>query len=297
MASVPYSYVAYIDEAGDPGLKRVKPRDNPGSSEWLNLAAIVVRAENEAKVVPWVRGILSQFKNNQRPYLHFTDLTPSKKVLVCSTMAQLPLRCFVVCSNKKNMRGYRNPLAEQYPAPNWFYAWLSRLLLERVTVFVREKSLQEFGEIRRVKLEFTERGGLTQHALHSYYRWLQIQSDEGTMVLRYGDLEWETMHEDLLSIYRHKKRAGLQLADAVASAFFKAHDCYDTGGCDPQFAKLLQPRMGRYPDHALGRISGYGVKLMPNMKTASLLPEQAAIFTYYGYPIQWWASALISPGG
>ncbi|MDE2283803.1 MAG: hypothetical protein KGK33_04225 [Hyphomicrobiales bacterium] len=141
MSNIPYGYVAYIDEAGDPGLRRVKPKDNPGSSEWLNLAAVVIRAENEANVVPWVRtGILSKFKNNQRPYLHFTDLTPARKVQVCSFMAERPLRCFVVCSNKKNMRGYTNPAAEQYPAPNWFYGWLSRLLLERVTEFVREKS-------------------------------------------------------------------------------------------------------------------------------------------------------------
>ncbi|MDE2284853.1 MAG: hypothetical protein KGK33_09590, partial [Hyphomicrobiales bacterium] len=159
-----------------------------------------------------------------------------------------------------------------------------------------EKSLADFGEVRRVKLEFSQRGGLTHHGLASYYRWLQVQSNEGGMFLRYGDLVWETMHEDLLFIYPHKKRAGLQLADAVASAFFKAHDCFDTGGCDPQFAKLLGPRMGRYPDCPAGQIAGYGVKLMPYLKKADLLPEQAAIFKHYGYPKQWRAPALISAG-
>jgi len=241
-----------------------------------------------------VRNILSTFKNNQRPYLHFTDLSPIKKRLVCTTMANLPLRCFVVCSNKKNMRGYRNLLAEAYPAPNWFYAWLSRLLLERVTLFVREKSLQQFGEIRRVKLEFSSRGGLSYGEINAYYEYLKMKSRGGEIFLPQGDLVYETIHRDAMAIYPHKKRAGLQLADVVASAFFKASDCYDTGGCDPVFARLLLPRMGRFPDTDTGQIAGYGVKLMPSFGKANLLPEQATIFKCYGYPKQWWAPTPIS---
>jgi hypothetical protein len=53
MSSVPYSYVAYIDEAGDPGLQRVKPSDANGSSEWLILSAVVIGAPNEKNVAPW----------------------------------------------------------------------------------------------------------------------------------------------------------------------------------------------------------------------------------------------------
>jgi len=37
-----YGYVAYIDEAGDDGLRAVKPISNPGSSEWLVLSAVVL---------------------------------------------------------------------------------------------------------------------------------------------------------------------------------------------------------------------------------------------------------------
>jgi hypothetical protein len=97
------------------------------------------------------------------------------------------------------------------------------------------------------------------------------------------------MDRDLLHIYAHKQRAGFQLADTVASAFFKACDLYDTGECDPEFAKILGPRMTRVPDGLGGEISGYSVKLMPAFRKADLLPEQAEIFTYYGYPKQWWA--------
>ncbi len=293
--SKPYHYIAFIDEAGDPGLDRVKPLDNPGSSEWLILSAVVIGVPNEQNVVPWVRDIIAKFKNYQRPDLHFSNLNPACRRVLCKEIATLPLRCFVVCSNKKNMKNYSNPLAEKYPNTNWFYAWLSRLLLERVTLFVREKSLEQHHEIKKLRLEFSERGGLTYTSLNTYFEWLKMKSAGGDMFLPLGDLVWETMDRGLLHIFPTKKRAGLQLADAVASAFFKACDCFDTGACDPEFAKLLEPRIGRMPDGTTGgSVSGFGVKLMPAFKKAALLPEQAEIFTHYGYPKQWWAPASVS---
>jgi Protein of unknown function (DUF3800) len=99
--TIPYHYVAFIDEAGDPGLKRVKPLDNPGASEWFIISAVVIGVPNETNVVPWVRNIIAKFKNHQRPDLHFADLNAAKKRVVCREIATLPVRCFVVCSNKK----------------------------------------------------------------------------------------------------------------------------------------------------------------------------------------------------
>jgi uncharacterized protein DUF3800 len=296
MNSVPYGYVAYIDEAGDPGLRRVKPLDANGSSEWLILSAVVIGAPNEKNIAPWRNDILREIKS-QRKDLHFTDLKPWNKRIACTEIAKLPLRCFVVCSNKKNMRGYKNPFAAIHPAPNWFYAWLSRLLLERVTYFVREKSLEQHREIKKVRLEFSSRGGLDRFGLTSYFNWLQLQSEEGKNFLPLGNLIWETIDRDLMFIFPHKQRAGLQLADTIASAFFKACDCVDTGACDPQFAKLLDPRMCRDPDGYEGATSGYSVKLMPAFNSANLLPAQAEIFSYYGYPRQWWAPISLTDAG
>jgi hypothetical protein len=119
MESVPYGYVAYIDEAGDPGLERVKPLDNPGSSEWLILSAVVIGAPNETNVAPWRNGIL-RATNSQRRDLHFTNLRPWNKRIACREIATLPVRCFVVCSNKKNMRGY--PQRENRPAHQALYS-------------------------------------------------------------------------------------------------------------------------------------------------------------------------------
>lgn len=286
---VAYDYIAYIDEAGDDGLRIVKPMNPKGSSEWLVLGAIVIDAKREAESIDWVRDIIKGFPNHQAQGLHFRDLNPAKKRLVCAKMATLPLRCFAVCSNKKNMRGYKNPWAEQIPSKNWFYCWLTRLLLERVTYFVKQQGIAKHGEPRKLKIIYSERGGMSYAQLDAYFTWLELKSDADKLVLPLGDLQWEVVDRQLFEVHNHATRAGLQLADVVASSFFKGADVYDTGGCDPQFATLLEPRMARDPDTITGRVTGYGVKLMPKWSVAKLRSDQQKVFRAYGYPgAQWW---------
>lgn len=288
-----YHYVAYIDESGDDGLTKVKPMDQNGSSEWLVLSAVIVSASREKEVVSWVRNILQGIRSHQRPDLHFSNLNESKRAHVCREISELNLRCFVVASNKKNMKGYVNPFADQIPSKNWFYCWMTRLLLERVTHFVLERSIKDHGEPKKVKIEYSRRGGLSYPQMNAYYAWLQSKGKN--LYLPLGYIEWKVMHRELLEIHKHRDRAGLQLADCVASAFFKAVDIYDTGNCDPSFAKLLDSRMGRDSDTQNGLVSGYGLKLMPSMKKADLEPAQKEIFYYYGYPKQWWAPVPDDP--
>lgn len=284
-----YSYIAYIDEAGEDGLRVVRPLDENGSSEWLILGAIVIQAKHETDTISWVKDILSSFKRRQKKGLHFRGLNEVNKILVCAKMASLPVRCFVIMSNKKNMKGYKNPWAEQFPSKNWFYCWLSRLLLERITYFVHHHSLKTYGTSHKLKIEYSERGGMSYPQLSAYFEWLKMKSRAGNHFLPLGDLYWNVMERDLLEVHNHNARAGLQLADVVASAFFKGCDTHHTGACDPQFAKLLKPRMARDPDNLNGLITGYGVKLMPAWKIANLENDQKQIFKEYGYPgKQWW---------
>lgn len=280
-----YSYVAYVDEAGDPGLKRVKPDDHPGSSEWLMVSAVVIRSENEAVVSDWIREIMVKLNSHQMRDLHFAKLSPARKLAACAHVAGLPVRCFVICSNKRNMRGHRNPLAEKIPSDNWFYCWMTRLLLERVTHFVDHDSTSRFGSSRLVKLIFSERGGLSYGQMNAYFDWLRVKGDN--QFLKMGNLSYDTFHRELMEIHNHAGHDGLKLPDIVASAFFKAADIYDTRACDPQFARALRPRMARWPDKERGQISGYGVKLLPGWKVKAE-PEQLEIFKEYGYPSQWW---------
>lgn len=104
-------YIAYIDEAGDPGLKTVRPIDANGASEWLVLAAVVIKASREPQVKGWVGNIVSDLGIRQRRDLHYRDLSPTRKIAAGKKISALPIRAFAICSNKKNMRRYHNPRA------------------------------------------------------------------------------------------------------------------------------------------------------------------------------------------
>ena len=108
-----YEYVAYIDEAGDPGIERVRPIDPAGSTEWFVLAAVVIRKSREAEVVGFIRDLLQELKIRGRTNLHFRSMSESKKLRACERLAKFNARLFVVASNKKNMRKHRNKNAEK----------------------------------------------------------------------------------------------------------------------------------------------------------------------------------------
>lgn len=256
-----YGYIVYIDESGDDGLRRIKPLDDGGASEWFVLSGVAISAKREQEVTQWVNELKSNFKNHQRPDIHFVHLNEAKKRYACRYLADLKARYFVVASNKKNMKGYNNPFADKIPSKNWFYCWMTRLLLERVTHFVKSKSIELGVPVQKLKIEYSNRRGISYSQMTAYYQWLKMKSSANNLFLPLGDLEWDVMDRDLLGSYNAKDRPGLQIADVVASAFFKAFDKHDTGGCDPQFAKLLSARMARVPDKPRGQVSGYASNL------------------------------------
>jgi hypothetical protein len=272
-------FIAYIDESGDDGLTRIRPYDINGASEWFILSAVVVRADRQSEL-SWVRDILGKLNSPQRRDLHFQRLDDLRRSKVCCEMANLPLRCFVVMSNKRNMRGYTNQRAAKVytPARNWFYWWMTRLLLERVTDYCERRSALDFGEASIVRLVFSRRGGLYYSHFQAYLRWLRMQSRANALFLSQGDLKWTVVDESEVYAFDHSKRAGLQLADAVAGAFFQSVHLRTTGGSEPKFAMLLEPRIAA---DAAGKMYGYGVKVMPGRYIERALPHQKPILEFY----------------
>jgi Protein of unknown function (DUF3800) len=272
------SYVAYIDESGDDGIASVRPIDPAGASEWFVLSALVVRAEAQRETV-WVRDILKQIRLEQRRTLHFQPLDDWRRTLVCANIAKLPVRCFAVVSNKANMHGYRNKRAEAasvIAGRTWFYWWITRLLLERVTDYCERRALRDYGEPRTVRLEFARRRGLRYAHLQAYLCWLRMQSRANALFLERGDLKWSVIDPiNEVAAYDNAERAGLQLSDSIASAFYQS---VNGPSPDTTHAITLEPRMARRPD---GQIFDYGLKLMPSgyLNRAGL--EQPKIFEWY----------------
>jgi hypothetical protein len=272
-------FVAYIDESGDDGVARVRPIDPNGATEWFSLSAVVVRSQFQRETV-WVRDILKEIKLEQRRELHFQPLEGWRKRLVCSRISKLPLRCFVVLSNKINMRGYTNPkAAKAFPSAGrtWFYWWCTRLLLERVTEYCEWRSLRDYGEPRLVRLEFSRRKGLRYSHLQAYLYWLRMQSRAEALYLNQGDIKWSVIDPlNEVKVFDHAERAGLQISDAVASS------CYQgVGGLPTPDARHAISLASRFAMNNAGKTFGYGFKLMPGNYIRRVPAQQKALLDFY----------------
>ncbi len=280
-----YGYVAYIDEAGDPGLKKVRPIDPNGASEWLVLSAVAMKASREPLVKGWVENIVADLGIRQRPDLHYRDLSPTRKISAGNQIATLPLRVFAICSNKKNMRQYRNPRAEKIPSQQWFYNWCIRLLLERVTAFCGARTIEDYGTRKMVKVEFSERGGHRYSQTNAYQYYLKFQQQGNKIYLKKREPVTSMLDWNLMTAFPHEERAGLQIADYVASSFYQAIDCGGPGEWDIEPAKTLGPVLPKEQ----GARRDFSVSLFPTPAwKADLTVDQKLIFEYFGYEFTRW---------
>jgi hypothetical protein len=159
-----------------------------------------------------------------------------------------------------------------------FYAWMSRLLLEEITRYCARRTLKDYGEVRRLRCEFSDRGGLNIYEFRDYFSYLQTQSRRGELFINNFDLDWSVMDPSEMHSYPNKMRAGLQLADIVASAFFCGLEPLPSGLYRPEYAKLLEPRMAR---GASGKIFNCGLKVMPRWKPFNMNGGYGDLISFY----------------
>ncbi|MFK4723305.1 hypothetical protein ABIE89_004405 [Bradyrhizobium niftali] len=274
----PY-YVAFIDEAGDPGLKNVRPIDPVGATEWLCLGAVLITAKREPEVANWVREILSK-SGSSRTDLHYRHLSAAQKRIALEEMAELPLRGFVLASNKKNMRRHRNERAERAGAQQWFYNYCLRLLLERVTDFCYQHAIKDRAKDRFLKILYSERSVHSYPQTAAYHELLKMQAKAGALVLPKRRIMWEVLDWRLAQPVSHIDSPGAQLADLVTSAFYQAVDTLPPTKWNNEFAKLLEPIMAKEN----GSCMDYGLALQPVPTwKAKLNNNQRQIFEFYGY--------------
>lgn len=276
-----HEFVAYIDEAGDPSLKRVRPIDAVGSTEWFAISAVVVGRHNDDKTTQWVAAINREIGAPNSQIIHFKDLSSHDRLRVAQHVSNLPLRIFVVASNKKNVRRYKNARVEAFNTKQWFYNWMARILIERVTDYCYRRAIRNDLSRRHVKFVFSQTGGHSYSQTSAYHELLKHQSRSNKLVLTKRSPRWEVMHHNLVENFPHYKRAGLQLADVAASSFYQAIDNLDTGPCVTDYAIALSPKVAMDEQE---RKHDYGVVLQPTPDwEAQISEDQRAIFRHYGY--------------
>lgn len=272
----PYRYILYIDEAGDDGLTKVRPIDPNGASEWLILSGYLIRAENEENCREWLDGISADIQC-QSTVIHFRKLSPAKGARAAELLATHPARAFVVASNKKNMRGYKNEKAAQAGGKQWFYNWLIRVLLERVTSFCLRDCENELGNENKIKILFSRRGGHSYGQTKAYFEWLRLQSNP---VLRKRQVDFRFISYQLIDYVPHYCDPGLQCSDIIASAVFRAINT-ESKNRSIDAAMKLSPILAR---NSVNEIRDFGLVLQPtNPNDLTLTEEQAEIFLHYGF--------------
>jgi len=276
-----YGYVAYIDEAGDFGLRRVAPIDGNGASEWLILSALVIRAANERATVDGLRRLRLAARNSQPSALHFRTLNDGQKATVCDGLAEMDLRLFVVISNKQNMRRHRNDLAAGVSNTRaWFYWWLCRLLLERVTEFCARRNEIDKTPGQKVRIELSRRKDLRYTELTDYLTRVWIKDQNGELVLDKRKPIWSVLDLNQIYAFDHRTRAGLQLGDVVASAFYQAVNRDGVSIPDAQYAERLRGRVWSRNRQWVDE----GFTVWPTtLRFLRLDENQKRVFRHYGY--------------
>lgn len=212
--------------------------------------------------------------------MHYRNLPNFRKRIVCSEIAKLPVRAFVLASNKKNMRRYRNLRAERVRSQQWFYNYCLRLLLERVTHFCYEHAKSERADDRLLKIIYSERGGHSYGQTIAYQEFLKNQAKGRTLVLTKRRIMWEVLDWRLAEPASHKSSAGAQLPTSSQVRFTRPWIRFRQLSGTTNTPNCCSLSYQRRTDFTFN----YGLSLQPTPSwKAKLTDQQKESFEFYGY--------------
>jgi Protein of unknown function (DUF3800) len=273
----------FIDEAGEPGHKLPKDGEIKGTN-WFILGATVVNADKINQLDQWCKNIKEKCGLPVSRPIHFQRLSNENKLLACQLMAELPLRNFVFCSDKRNIRGYKNTrAASASPEKNWYYHSCVKYLLERITEFGLDFSKKTYGKAKHASIILDERADIHISKLKVYLDGECRRIESGRAFHTKRQLKTEVMNSGCIKGGKDDDHGGLQLADIVASAFFLATE-------NAKFPRLHRIEPAKALDRIMWKGSSYrkiaannGVTLFPAVTPSRLTPKEKLIFEHYGY--------------
>jgi hypothetical protein len=244
---MPCSFNVYIDEAGDEGF--VFRQDGTGSSAWFILSAVVIRCINDHHLDKCLLSAKTAFKKVPNKPLHFIKLSHGHRKAISAMIAPLPCKLISVNAYKKYNVG-RNPFDGD---PHLFYRYLTRILLERVSWLCRDHRQATDGGDGSCKLIFSNRSCMSYDKICEYLALLRAQGDE-------TKIDWTVIDPTRVTALPHDQKAGLQVADVVASGMYHAVTADQFNLSDPEYTELLLPAFYRHNNTLLW---SYGVKWWP----------------------------------
>lgn len=245
-------YIAYVDEAGDEGLGKLRDKSS-GQSKWLAIGCTIVSAENDRNLVKWRDEIMAQFPKKKTRDLHFRYLNHAQSVAACQYLSDKPLGICVVASNKITLLD--SPKLEVFKQPGHLYNYLVRYLLERITTACLKHADREKVEAR-LRVVFSRRPNTDYQSMHNY---LCLMRDGREKIPPVRSILWKVFSPDDIDVINHSKSAGLQISDVVTSATVSALEPNMYGNCEPRYSLSLKER---YISHNGSRLN-CGLTLIP----------------------------------
>lgn len=231
----------YIDEAGDRGVAA-------RSSRYFVVSALIVDDASDANAREGLQRLRQILSRGPGETLHFRKLGHPQKVKSCQEVASLPLQCLtsvVLCKRTLNTPFPDGDLA-YITQPDPMYLWAIRLLLERISWFIRDNgggtSIVTFAHLKRFPAK----------KLHDYREALR-RSPRG--------IHWPSFEGHRFRLGTPDSIEMLQIADICASALFKAVEPDQYGNIEPRYLSELRPIIYRDPR---GRITSFGLKVFPD---------------------------------
>lgn len=256
---MPHSYVAFIDESGDDGLRNYRePGGRGGASTWLALSACVFRAQHTLEAIRWRDEITARFPDRKKRELHFCDLNHNQKIVASQILGSKPIRIASVLAAKR-------PIPDgMYREKNQLYFYMTRYLIERISWMCRDLRPSVPEGDGSVKITFSRRGGMSYDDFREYLRRLKNAKS--------GDvrIHWPVIDIEAVDAQDHSRNASLQLVDIATSSMAAGLEPDRYGNCETRYAESLK----RVTYHRNHNYLSYGVKIVPSFDLCGLSGEQ-----------------------
>lgn len=246
------SYVVYVDESGDEGL-----HSGNGASEWFVLSGVITRASADLATVKLVDTVREVLERPDKKPLHFRDLRHEHRLPFIEHIARAPLRAVTILIHKHSILGQ-----EVFQEPHRLYFFAVRHLLSRVSWLCRDHHRPAEGD-GTAEIVFSNRSGMSYADLRQYLESLKTRVPPTR-------IDWSAIRCEQISAHTAGKRMGLQIADAVASGFFKAVEPTRFGHTEDRYARMLKGIVY----HRERCYQGYGLKFWPQATERALGAEE-----------------------
>jgi hypothetical protein len=239
----------YIDEAGDRGI-------SPRSAAHFVVSATIVRDDHDAPARDELSGLRATLGRKPGHVLHFQKFSHSQRLKAVQDIAASPIDAItsaVLCNRGFDQPDPAGDLA-YITNPDPMYLWAVRLVLERVSWYIREHgggdAVVTFAHVRH----------FPSQKLHDYRQALE-RTDT--------NIFWPAFAGHPFRIGSPERVELLQVADTAASALFRAVEPDEFGNVERRYLEELVPKLWRRGSRPL---TSYGLKVFPTSHCAGGAP-------------------------